>query len=97
MFKEQPDAQWNKRSGDLIARPHPAKIPTFEKELKKSLSCGGNCEQQKTVEKCVYMRGQAPVPVAAEERDSYGHVVLTSESRTREKGYRIWRPREATL
>lgn len=44
MFEEKANAQWNKRSADLIAGPHPAKIPTFEKELKKTLSCGGNRE-----------------------------------------------------
>ena len=35
-FNEKPDAKWNKGSGDLRARPHPAKLPTCEKELKKS-------------------------------------------------------------
>lgn len=43
MFKEIR----NKRSGDLWARPHPAKFPTYEKELKKNLSSEGNHQQQK--------------------------------------------------
>ena len=34
-FKEKPNAKWNKGDGDLRARPHPAKLPTCEKELKK--------------------------------------------------------------
>jgi len=38
MFTEELDSKWNKGSGDLRARPHPAKLPTCEKESKKSLS-----------------------------------------------------------
>ena len=32
--------KWNKGSGNLKARSHPAKFPTCEKELKKSLDPG---------------------------------------------------------
>ena len=32
--------KWNKGSGDLRARSHPAKFPIFEKKLKKSLETG---------------------------------------------------------
>jgi len=46
-IKEKPGAKWNKGSGDLRARSHPAKLPTCgkqlkksEKELKKSLGLG---------------------------------------------------------
>ena len=47
---EKPDAKWNKGSGDLRARPHPAKLPTCEKELKKSLSNKENHQNQKADE-----------------------------------------------
>lgn len=33
---EKSDAKWKKGSGDLRARPHPAKFPTCEKEIEKS-------------------------------------------------------------
>jgi hypothetical protein len=36
-IKETPDTKWNKRSGNLRARPLSAKLPTCEQELKKSL------------------------------------------------------------
>ena len=32
-----PAAKWNKGSGGGRTRPHPAKLPTCEKELEKSL------------------------------------------------------------
>ena len=37
----------NKGSGELSARPYPAKLPSCEEELKKSLSIEGNQQQQK--------------------------------------------------
>lgn len=36
-IKEKPGATYSNRRGDLRARPHPARIPTHEKELKKNL------------------------------------------------------------
>ena len=36
-INEDPDAKWNKGSGDLRARSHPAKLPSYAKELKKSI------------------------------------------------------------
>ena len=36
-IKEKPDVRWSKGSGDFQARPHPAKLPISEKELKNSL------------------------------------------------------------
>jgi hypothetical protein len=36
-LKEKPEAKWNKGSGDFRERLHPAKPPTCEKDLKKSL------------------------------------------------------------
>ena len=36
-FKEKPDATGQRWSRDRRTRPHPAKLPTCEKELKKSL------------------------------------------------------------
>ena len=46
-IKEKPHTKWNKGSGDLRARAHPAKIPIYKrelktgkKELKKSLGPG---------------------------------------------------------
>lgn len=30
------DAKWNKKSGNFRAKPHPAEVPTWEKELKKN-------------------------------------------------------------
>jgi hypothetical protein len=41
-----PNAKKNKESGDPSARPYPAKLPTCEEKLKKSLSSGGNHQQQ---------------------------------------------------
>lgn len=35
-IKEKLDVRWNKGYGDLWAKPHSAKLPTCEKELKKS-------------------------------------------------------------
>ena len=35
-INEDPDAKWNKGSGDFSARPHPARLPSCEKELKKT-------------------------------------------------------------
>ena len=35
--KENPDVKWNKGSGALRTRSHPAKLPTCERELKKSV------------------------------------------------------------
>lgn len=35
-INEDPDAKWNKESGNFRARPHPARLPTCEKELKKT-------------------------------------------------------------
>lgn len=49
-FKEKPDAKWNKENGNLRARPHSAKFPTCEKELKKSLSNKENHQNQKADE-----------------------------------------------
>jgi hypothetical protein len=34
--KEKPNTNCNIRSGDLRARPHPTKLPSYEKELKKN-------------------------------------------------------------
>jgi hypothetical protein len=48
MFKEKHDTNWNKGSGDLMSRPHPAKFPICGKEGKKNLSSEGNRQQQKT-------------------------------------------------
>ena len=31
-IKEKPGAKWSTESGDLRARPHPAKLPICEKE-----------------------------------------------------------------
>lgn len=31
---------WNKENGDLRARPHSARLPIYEKELKKSIGPG---------------------------------------------------------
>jgi hypothetical protein len=31
-FKKNPDVEWNTGSGDLRARPHPARLSTCEKE-----------------------------------------------------------------
>jgi hypothetical protein len=39
-IKKKSSDKWNKESGDLRARSHPAKLPTCEKELKKSLGLG---------------------------------------------------------
>ena len=47
---EKPDAHWNKGSGDLTARLHPAKLLTCEKELKKNLSSVGKHQKQKADE-----------------------------------------------
>lgn len=47
MVKEKPDVKGNKGSDDHRARPHPAKLPTYEEELKKSLSSKENHGQQK--------------------------------------------------
>lgn len=49
-IKEKPNAKWNKESSDLRARPHSAKLPTCEKELKKGLSSEGNHQQQKLIQ-----------------------------------------------
>jgi hypothetical protein len=38
--KEKPDVKCNKGSCDLRARPHPAMLPTCERELKKSFRLG---------------------------------------------------------
>jgi len=35
IFKDKPNAKWNKESGDFRARPHLAQLPTCEKKLKK--------------------------------------------------------------
>lgn len=32
-FKERPDGEWNKGCGALRVRPHPAKLPIFQKEM----------------------------------------------------------------
>lgn len=34
MFKEKPGTRWNKRSGDLLAGPHLAKISNFWKGIR---------------------------------------------------------------
>ena len=39
-FEEKSVAKWNRGDDDFRARPHPAKLPTCEKELKKSLDLG---------------------------------------------------------
>ena len=31
-FKDNPDVKWNKESGDLRARPHPAQFPFCERK-----------------------------------------------------------------
>lgn len=36
----KPDVKWNKGSDDFSIRPHPAKLSTCEKELKKSSETG---------------------------------------------------------
>ena len=43
----RPDAKWDIGNDDLKARPHSAKLPTCENELKKCLSSKGNHHQQK--------------------------------------------------
>lgn len=30
-YRQKPGPEWNKRSGGLRTRPHPAKLPTLEK------------------------------------------------------------------
>ena len=39
-IKGKPDVEWNKRGRDFWARSHPAKLPTSEKKLKRSLGSG---------------------------------------------------------
>lgn len=40
-FKEKLDAKWDKGSSDPWEILHPAKLPTYERELKKNLSSEG--------------------------------------------------------
>lgn len=39
-IKEKPDSKWSTENANLKARCHPAKLPTYKKELKKSLWLG---------------------------------------------------------
>jgi hypothetical protein len=39
-FKERPDPKYNKERIDCRAKPHPAKLSIYEKELKKILGLG---------------------------------------------------------
>ena len=41
-FKTRTYTKWNKESDALRARPQPAKLPTWGKELKESLSSKAN-------------------------------------------------------
>jgi hypothetical protein len=64
-------AHWNKRnkgSGDLGRgeRTHPAKPPTCEKKLKKSVTSEQNHQQQKINANVTEGRGQAPAPSSPE-------------------------------
>lgn len=45
----KPDGKWNKMSGNHRKRPHPDKLQTYKKELKKSLSSEENHQKQKTI------------------------------------------------
>ena len=46
-FKTRTYSKWNKESDALRARPQTAELPTWEKELKESLSSRENNQQEK--------------------------------------------------
>ena len=48
-MKENPDSKWNKGSGGLGETPLPAKLPSCEKELKKSLRSARKHWRQKFI------------------------------------------------
>jgi hypothetical protein len=73
-FKEKPDPIWNKGSGDLRARPHPAKHPAGEKEVKKNISRKPWEAKSRYLNKGVKLQ-----PQQAAELGSFSHVVLLLE------------------
>lgn len=46
-LKEHPDSEWNKGSGTLPVKWHPARLPICEKELKETLHSKGYHQQVK--------------------------------------------------
>lgn len=76
--EEKPDTKWNKKSDTLRARPHPDKLPTFEKEFKESLRFKRNYQQQKSDAKAS-QGGTRFQPQQAKEFGSFCHMVLHLE------------------
>lgn len=65
-FKEKLDAKWDKGSSDPWEILHPAKLPTYERELKKNLSSEGKQQQQEANAEVILR--EDPVPALAKSR-----------------------------
>ena len=71
-MKEKPDNKWNKGSGDLRARPHPAKFPACDKELKKGLSSGETITNRKLIQ----MQSKEGVMFQSQQATQLGSLAL---------------------
>lgn len=72
-LKEKPEARWDKGCGNLRPRPHPAKIPIYRKELKKSLSRKGNHQQQSQCKGSRELGSQVPDPTSSSTWQLWPH------------------------
>lgn len=61
-FKEKSAVKWDKGNSGLRVRSHPAKLPTCEEELKKSLSSEGNHQHQKAGENLIEQEAKVQLP-----------------------------------
>lgn len=88
-FRENPDAEWNKGSGGLGARPYPVQLSSYDKELKESFSCKADHPQQEAAAAAdVIEQGATFQPQQAAELISFGHVVLAL--RVRDTRKKLW-------
>lgn len=76
-LKDKPDANWNKGSGDLKARPHPVKLPACEKELEESMNNKGSHQQQKDYANA----GKERPRFHPQQAEELGNTVLNLQSR----------------
>jgi hypothetical protein len=81
-----------KGSGDLREKPHPDKLPTCEKVLKKCLSSKGNHENKKPIDPTVIViegEGQVPAPSSSRTWHLWS-CVLVLQSKTKKKKKKLW-------
>lgn len=70
---------------NLWGKIHPAKLPTCEKELKKSLSSKGNHQNHKAYTDVIEQGASACQPKQAAEPGSFSHTAPALEARIQDR------------